>query len=85
MIHNGIILEENNVEDIKVKLQLELREYNRPFLGQYERKNFVAYITDQEQKIIAGIYGFIITTYQTMRLELVWVEEKHRKRGFSPI
>jgi len=80
---NSIILEENNVEDIKAKLQFELREYNRPFLGQYERKNFAAYITDQEQKIIAGIYGFIITPHQTMRLELVWVEEKYRKRGLA--
>lgn len=34
---NNIISEENDVEDIKAKLQVEQREYNRPFLGQYQR------------------------------------------------
>jgi hypothetical protein len=34
-----IILKEDGIEDIKTKLQFELREYNRLFLRKYERKN----------------------------------------------
>ncbi|PPE03410.1 divalent cation tolerance protein CutA [Holospora curviuscula] len=78
-----IVLKEDGAEDIKTKLQFELREYNRPFLGKYERKNFAAYIPDHNCALIAGISGFIIIPHQTMRLELVWVDEAHRKKGLG--
>ena len=80
---NNIFFEEHNPEVIKEKLQLELREYNRLFLGKYERQNFAAYILGESGNIIAGVYGFTIMPYHTMRLELVWVHEEYRGQGLG--
>jgi ribosomal protein S18 acetylase RimI-like enzyme len=76
-----IILEENNPDIIKQKLQLELRDYNHPFLGDYQRKNFALSIEDIQKNVIAGIYGFIITPHAVMRVEFAWVHEQHRRQG----
>lgn len=78
-----IILEENKPEIIKAKLQFELREFNRPFLEQYQRKNFAIYIVDQKQAMIAGLYGFFIMPHKAMRVEFSWVNEEHRGQGLG--
>jgi ribosomal protein S18 acetylase RimI-like enzyme len=83
--YSRIIIEEHDLDDIRTKLQNELREYNRPFLGQYERSNFAAYIKDDNQNIIAAMCGFIIMPHKTARLEHVWVAEKYRGQGIGSV
>lgn len=80
---NNVIIDEINPDKVKSVLQQGLREYNRNFLGQYERKNFAIYIQNEAAEIIAGVCGFVLAKHQTIRLEFVWVHEQYRKQGLG--
>jgi GNAT superfamily N-acetyltransferase len=77
------ITEESDTSSVKNALHHEIREFNRKHLGDYQRKPFSLHQHDADNKIIAGVCGFIIEPYHTMRLEFVWVDEAHRKQGLG--
>lgn len=77
------IIDETPTEQIKTKLHNAIRDYNRAHLGQYQLNYFSIYKNDDQQNLIAGIYGFIQSPHQVLRLEYVWVHEAHRKNGLG--
>jgi GNAT superfamily N-acetyltransferase len=78
-----ILTEEHDPEKIKQILQQALREYNHDFFGSYELKKFAIYIHNDCLETIAGIYGFVLEQYQTIRLEFVWVKQEYRRQGIG--
>jgi GNAT superfamily N-acetyltransferase len=79
----NFILDESPSEKIKEQLHQGIRDYNRPHLGEYHLHFFSLYKNDDQNNLIAGIYGFILSPHQVLRLEYVWVDEAHRGKGLG--
>lgn len=79
----NFILDESPSEKIKEQLHQGIRDYNRAHLGEYHLHFFSLYKNDDQNNLIAGIYGFILSPHQVLRLEYVWVDESHRGKGLG--
>lgn len=77
------ITEESDTSSVKNALHHEIREFNRKHLGDYQLKHFSIHQHNEQNKIIAGVCGFIIEPHHTMRLEFLWVDEAHRQQGLG--
>ena len=78
-----VIIDETQPDRIKDLLINEFRDYNHNFLGEYELKKFAAYINDDSSEMIAGLYGFILKKYSTIRIEFLLVKNEHRRKGLG--
>ncbi len=78
-----IVVDEITPDRIKDLFQNEFRHYNYNFFGSYELKKFAMYINNDLSELIAGVYGFVLEKYSTMRIEFFWVKEEFRRKGFG--
>ncbi|WP_323738759.1 GNAT family N-acetyltransferase [Candidatus Trichorickettsia mobilis] len=58
-----------------------LKAYNKSKIGSYSRENFVLFVKNQYEDIIAGMRGDILG--ELCGLHLLWVDQEHRLKGIG--
>ncbi|MDR3492435.1 MAG: GNAT family N-acetyltransferase [Gammaproteobacteria bacterium] len=76
-----IIIDEVAPEKIKELLINDFRDYNTHYFGKYKLEKFAFYINNDASEMIAGLYGFVLKKYSTVRIEFLFVKEVYRNQG----
>ena len=74
---------EFNNKEIGDFIEQRVNQFNTPFIGNTEKgEDFVIYLKDENEDIIAGITGYI-TRIKYVKANYAWVKESERDKGIG--
>jgi len=72
-----ILLDETKNSELQNLIKQGVMDYNIPYVGEWNPKYFTFYIKDEQDKVVAGLWGYYLEG-QHSSIEFFWIDEKCR-------